>query len=82
MDVDDWIGKIEQKFIESANYYPIKQTRIIYVDSLIKYPALLYLMPWLKSNAINKFTIAKKKFEALCAAYGNTDKKHIICVKF
>ena len=47
------------------------------MDSLVKYPALSHLAPRLKNNVINKFTMAEEIFEALHAAYGDTDKKHM-----
>ena len=82
MDVDDWIGKMERKLTENTDHYPTEQARITYVDSFVKYPASLHLAPRLKDNAINKFTTAKKIFDALCAAYEDTDKEHTAHVKF
>ena len=73
---------MEQKLTKNANYYPTKQAKITYIDSFVKYPALSYLAPRLKDNAINKFIIAEEMFEALQTAYRDTNKKHIMHIKF
>ena len=73
---------MQGKFQINWDHYPIKRSKLIYVENKVGRKALQHLEPCLRLNSTTPFAIIEDLFNYLEDIFGNPHRKEYVMNKF
>ena len=80
--INQWLSKMQGKFEINWDHYPLKRSKLIYIENRVGGKVLQHLKPYFRLNSITFFTTINDLFNYLKDIFGNPYRKEQVMKKF